>query len=182
MRIIPACAGFTRRRMFLRGLVGDHPRMRGVYFRKNSPPMSSPGSSPHARGLRWCGVYRAYGWRIIPACAGFTRFLPSIMRMVVDHPRMRGVYMRSGWSRSICGGSSPHARGLPLFVTFHPFDGRIIPACAGFTVGHLRIYPWTPDHPRMRGVYFIQRRRPRADEGIIPACAGFTELHARAGP
>ena len=91
-------------------------------------------------------------------------------------------------------GSSPHTRGLRRPRRARPLAGRIIPACAGFTVTLLAISPAPPDHPRVRGVYLAKMsvlpgcfgsspharglrlaRRARGDlTRIIPACAGFT--------
>ena len=79
--IIPARAGFTRRR-FRRGLtLLDHPRSRGVYPGQGDPVLNEN--------------------RIIPARAGFTARTPSASRSGPDHPRSRGVYgpvqVRTGW-------------------------------------------------------------------------------------
>ena len=70
--IIPARAGFTRRRSTLPVGWKDHPRSRGVYAAVPSRGKRFGGSSPLARGLlvlEWCAI-RHYG--IIPARAGFT--------------------------------------------------------------------------------------------------------------
>ena len=69
--IIPARAGFTRRRSRCGSAGGDHPRSRGVYSRTSTTPPRARGSSPLARGLR----------------VG-----PCVVRILVDHPRSRGVY------------------------------------------------------------------------------------------
>ena len=96
------------------------------------------------------------------------------------------------WSASM--GSSPHARGAPLWRIFRIPPVRIIPACAGST-------PWPAprargarDHPRMRGEHrslCSATVRPLGSSphargalawgecrhivgGIIPACAGST--------
>ena len=50
-RIIPACAGFTASPACPPAWTSDHPRMRGVYGKKNVFTFEAEGSSPHARGL-----------------------------------------------------------------------------------------------------------------------------------
>ena len=71
-RIIPACAGSTRRSTTTRTRTRDHPRMRGEHASQLSHAALAEGSSPHARGAHLePGVYQvARG--IIPACAGST--------------------------------------------------------------------------------------------------------------
>ena len=66
---------------------------------------------------------------------------------------MRGVYGTCASLLRELWGSPWLARGLPLRVPVLTGVGRIIPACAGFTLG-----PIAPSGPRR----------------IIPACAGFT--------
>ena len=126
LRIIPACAGFTGTRPGRGSRRSDHPRMRGVYLLPRLKEAATAGSSPHARGLRTGAA---------PAATGS-----------LDHPRMRGVYSPPCGRASKASGSSPHARGLPRARRQEPRRPRIIPACAGFTLGD----PWNPNGP---GVY-----------------------------
>ena len=193
-RIIPAHAGFTpspRRRPRRHQ---DHPRTRGVYWRRLVKANFVAGSSPHTRGLR--SLYRGQPGRlrIIPAHAGFTPDPPGDVAAVADHPRTRGVYDSAGVPGTVAEGSSPHTRGLP----YQGADGctgvRIIPAHAGFTCLPARSWTRRRDHPRTRGVYPMSAAKsptwagssphmrgllPRATvavppSGIIPAHAGFT--------
>ena len=179
--IIPARAGFTRTPVRRHGCARDHPRMRGVYPTTCPSSASRGGSSPHARGLRG-----------LP--------FPNELALM-DHPRMRGVYTTGTLAPALQSGSSPHARGLRLDHHDLVHDCRIIPACAGFTSRAPRSPAPGWDHPRMRGVYSIQpssvvggvgssphvrglRWPPRAvlaPTGIIPACAGFTAGGQRGG-
>ena len=157
-RIIPACAGFTPRVASRSPAPGDHPRMRGVYDDLAVQRIAMRGSSPHARGLLSLGRRLAAGRRIIPACAGFTRWGIWCVSPTPDHPRMRGVYFPSGSLESGARGSSPHARGLPSAMSSRMRAYRIIPACAGFTVDKPNLRTATGDHPRMRGVYLPASR------------------------
>ena len=135
------------------------------------------GSSPLARGLRAVeGLGRPYRG-IIPARAGFTRWREWQGGFGGDHPRSRGVYLRSGWPAPMRAGSSPLARGLPGEDVHPCAPMRIIPARAGFT-GAGRQCAFAPrDHPRSRGVYVRAIRHRRDLNRIIPARAGFTNLH-----
>ena len=95
--------------------------------------MPQRGSSPLARGLR---PLRTLIWgarRIIPARAGFTFRRLSQFEYVADHPRSRGVYDEGSEILDFGQGSSPLARGLPLFGSFQGLGSGIIPARAGFT-------------------------------------------------
>ena len=193
-RIIPACAGFTRRSFCRRGARQDHPRMRGVYIRRDVVIVARAGSSPHARGLQNIPVHSDLVNRIIPACAGFTSGLNDELIEKEDHPRMRGVYSPFAANFAISRGSSPHARGLLFSSIRNIINIWIIPACAGFTFGQWMGTLNFPDHPRMRGVYRLwflwtssskgssphargllgQVWEEKIASGIIPACAGFT--------
>ena len=72
-RIIPARAGFTRRRGAGRRWSRDHPRSRGVYAAPSNRSRPYCGSSPLARGLPSAPTAASSTCRIIPARAGFTR-------------------------------------------------------------------------------------------------------------
>ena len=157
------------------------------------------GSSPLARGLLRGHAHQAPGRGIIPARAGFTRWVGLIGLTYRDHPRSRGVYTRPSFWTASPPGSSPLARGLPAAPP-PPASGRgIIPARAGFTRAPPVASAGGPDHPRSRGVYIdlpgekgtqsgssplargLQAVLPvGTGEGrIIPARAGFTSARAR---
>ena len=91
-RIIPACAGSTRRWGCTGGRRRDHPRMRGEHLLSAVDSHRCPGSSPHARGARTFPLTRLPAARIIPACAGSTRNALGRHRWRRDHPRMRGEH------------------------------------------------------------------------------------------
>ena len=110
--IIPARAGFTSRRSPSRRARTDHPRSRGVYWRRPRPPVRRSGSSPLARGLHVVLPSSHVHRRIIPARAGFTPRPPGAAGPSADHPRSRGVYREEHIMSAKTGGSSPLARGL----------------------------------------------------------------------
>ena len=136
---------------------------------------------------------------IIPARAGFTSSPSTTRSSTPDHPRSRGVYDTVGPYFLNGPGSSPLARGLPIFDTGFAIPRRIIPARAGFTLPPICWLAHTRDHPRSRGVYHDAQHRKSPLPGssplarglrsggglglrlirIIPARAGFTR---RTGP
>ena len=156
--------------------------------------MTTTGSSPLARGLRYSSSSCTDGARIIPARAGFTGSFRVGGTVAGDHPRSRGVYSLIITALNDAGGSSPLARGLLKHHQPPPRIMGIIPARAGFTrhapLGKL----CAEDHPRSRGVYAkkvcvarisvgssplargLLRGLSRLSDygGIIPARAGFT--------
>ena len=132
----------------------DHPRSRGVYAGAKMAAGGGNGSSPLARGLRPCRTARVVRAGIIPARAGFTSRSRGRGVRRRDHPRSRGVYLRSANSVLETHGSSPLARGLR-----HRGPAR---------------RPGRRDHPRSRGVYGRVAKTTLAGIGIIPARAGFT--------
>ena len=158
------------------------------------------GSSPLARGLQGARLAAVSGLGIIPARAGFTSGRRCWCQRRWDHPRSRGVYAMDLADALGVPGSSPLARGLPLFLPWILRSRRIIPARAGFTEESKRGVNGRGDHPRSRGVYVspirkgrgVQgssplarglrqaRRQARADARIIPARAGFTSTSAAA--
>ena len=135
------------------------------------------GSSPLARGLR-SRHWRSSGrLRIIPARAGFTATHRRRLRPGPDHPRSRGVYSSSSWSRSSGTGSSPLARGLRLDRQIDALGGGIIPARAGFTtVGPSPTAP-SSDHPRSRGVYTSAATNQAPSSGSSPLARGLRVAH-----
>ena len=152
------------------------------------------GSSPLARGLRFCVLFVRLFDGIIPARAGFTRGLQVPVHRRGDHPRSRGVYEIGGRRGASPRGSSPLARGLRDLLHQDPAGPRIIPARAGFTTVQSSYLFTAADHPRSRGVYRLTTtgrsaargssplargllppmRQPRIRRRIIPARAGFT--------
>ena len=114
-----------------------------------------PGSSPLARGLRQRG--------------------DNSEGATLDHPRSRGVYMRSPAVTVAGPGSSPLARGLPGKASRRASRARIIPARAGFTRSpHSTGRPRT-DHPRSRGVYPSRAPNRILDPGSSPLARGLPD-------
>ena len=91
------------------------------------------GSSPLARGLRTRNSRKALSLGIIPARAGFTLLELGVLWASWDHPRSRGVYLKTTDDAQPDAGSSPLARGLRRALNHRLANHGIIPARAGFT-------------------------------------------------
>mgnify|MGYP007135339911 CR=1 FL=1 len=107
--------------------------MRGEHAMTQSPPISSLGSPPHARGALIDGINSIRITGITPACAGSTQAAAPDSFLFRDHPRMRGEHAAMNAYFDIHEGSPPHARGAPDDATFRRGTSRITPACAGST-------------------------------------------------
>ena len=152
----------------------DHPRSRGVYDNGYHLPDPVIGSSPLARGLPITVTEETYKARIIPARAGFTPSQDWGLPRKEDHPRSRGVYIRTPRIVLLRLGSSPLARGLPIYDPRVPGELGIIPARAGFTVAKFEFGgPPRGSSPLARGLN-ARLHVDRAVHRIIPARAGFT--------
>ena len=174
--IIPARAGFTRRRSAVTAVSPDHPRSRGVYLDADGHTDETRGSSPLARGLRVPIHPDRLERRIIPARAGFTGREFSRHCRERDHPRSRGVYIHLGVEDPATAGSSPLARGLHGVNGWPIAQRGIIPARAGFTSSSMRVHAWSADHPRSRGVYIAALSDADRLLGSSPLARG---LHLR---
>jgi len=194
LRIIPARAGFTRRRGRTPVTKRDHPRACGVYGITLLALVTCLGSSPRVRGLLVTKLPDYYEAGIIPARAGFTILSGITWGGLRDHPRACGVYRIISLERSRVEGSSPRVRGLRRARGRCRLRAGIIPARAGFTPSAPRGPRPGRDHPRACGVYTVKwvSRRPGGGSSprvrglrrrvigvtrpgrIIPARAGFT--------
>ncbi len=132
----------------------------------------SNGSSPRARGTRLVRPQQQYACRFIPASAGNTRndARPQGFRPV--HPRERGEHLPARSRSHPSRGSSPRARGTPIFDQSVTASLRFIPASAGNTGReHLNSLDDSV-HPRERGEHPSQAScRPPA-RGSSPRARG----------
>ena len=192
--IIPACAGSTAPASTNDSNTWDHPRMCGEHLAEAIAAILKQGSSPHVRGARFILRLPADCLGIIPACAGSTDQTSVLLIVFRDHPRMCGEHDPDNNPESDPMGSSPHVRGAHYHVRQGGGRPGIIPACAGSTSNHSRLYMVSGDHPRMCGEHPVVvahalhlpgssphvrgARNPNMPPfhigGIIPACAGST--------
>ena len=136
-RIIPACAGNSKRTPRVFRIYADHPRVCGEQDYSGISDRTGDGSSPRVRGTgiscNPCGLCE----RIIPACAGNRSQCMNDLTDMADHPRVCGEQCHAFSNRGPSIGSSPRVRGTALRV--RP------PSRAG------------PDHPRVCGEQALVR-------------------------
>ena len=193
-RLIPACAGKTGRPWYESGTPTAHPRVCGENGRRWSKGRRRPGSSPRVRGKLPSDCDSVYRFGLIPACAGKTLLGRSAARVQWAHPRVCGENSRTVPSRYSLRGSSPRVRGKRSRDMKGRSRVRLIPACAGKTLGssrrrgcpraHPRVcgenraapHSWrnrSGSSPRVRGKR-ATRSMKRYLARLIPACAGKT--------
>ena len=193
-RLIPACAGKTRRWWRRGRRCGAHPRVCGENRMGEQGILPAAGSSPRVRGKLLALGAHCPPRGLIPACAGKTQgFIPARAGNRA-HPRVCGENQDVDAQAPLPDGSSPRVRGkLP-----RPRPGRrsrrLIPACAGKTRrrracrrvrrAHPRVCGENRDairlfhsvsgsSPRVRGKLLLPERRGVRGR-LIPACAGKT--------
>ncbi len=113
-RIIPACAGNTRRCRCTDARRTDHPRVCGEHYNSDGDVTKARGSSPRVRGTLW--TVRTRGM------------------VKADHPRVCGEHEDCAVPCSLPRGSSPRVRGTLPGIGDRTGVERIIPACAGNTI------------------------------------------------
>ena len=132
-------------------MVTDHPRACGANTMRYPTLMGSSGSSPRMRGKRDSRRKTVSIYRIIPAHAGQTVFLTSLVSDATDHPRACGANLEFAVLGNKTIGSSPRMRGKPMRLSDADAERRIIPAHAGQT---RHVFAWwcrQSDHPRACG-------------------------------
>ena len=132
-RLIPACAGKTRRRSTRGQRVAAHPRVCGENPVAEVISAAGGGSSPRVRGKLELLRLDAAAVRLIPACAGKTWAVEPSRRNLRAHPRVCGENFSCDTRACVAAGSSPRVRGKQFG---HLTDARLfglIPACAGKT-------------------------------------------------
>ena len=152
------------------------------------------GSSPRVRGKQHVTYCPANKPGLIPACAGKTLVSQIVAAPAKAHPRVCGENRTTGHSFTGDSGSSPRVRGKLHITGLVVQSRRLIPACAGKTVGLTTNYYLHQAHPRVcgenkniaRGFGSMKGSSPRVrgkrppdareltSHGLIPACAGKT--------
>ena len=194
LRLIPACAGKTFSAQEFGPCQSAHPRVCGENWPARVSVSLAKGSSSRVRGKLTGELIHRRSAGLIPACAGKTNRIASLVSNLPAHPRVCGENgIRRGKPTSPPG-SSPRVRGKRLDgLQVDAADG-LIPACAGKTSASRPRTARLPAHPRMCG----ENRRARWDagiawgssprvrgkqaregypflfDGLIPACAGKT--------
>ena len=193
-RLIPACAGKTRRARRRDASTRAHPRVCGENIFLGGHDVDESGSSPRVRGKPHRDAESIESRRLIPACAGKTARECRGRQPRRAHPRVCGENSTSIPPRSCARGSSPRVRGKLHELRKLLEEAGLIPACAGKTAftrsppRPLRAHPRVcgenvrgvdagragqGSSPRVRGKLHKTLTGVSTD-GLIPACAGKT--------
>ena len=171
-RLIPACAGKTRRLWAWRPPSPAHPRACGENVLAASSASSTPGSSPRVRGKPPRERAGPPVRGLIPACAGKTRLCSTTCPEPRAHPRACGenarILSRTQWTR----GSSPRVRGKPIEQQFLRARVGLIPARAGKTPSTTSPKKARPAHPRACGENIKTTAPPAIEAGSSPRVRG----------
>ncbi len=133
-RIIPACAGTTQALLCHVQARQDHPRLCGYNDNYIKNLKRSSGSSPLVRVQLYNFLLGIFVCRIIPACAGTTKWAGQVFTPDKDHPRLCGYNESIFIFMEYHIGSSPLVRVQLVVLVKEKALARIIPACAGTTV------------------------------------------------
>ena len=179
-RLIPAHAGKTAFRYPARQARGAHPRSRGENWRPSATIRRPAGSSPLTRGKRVGALNDLSQIRLIPAHAGKTAGVNSLMLCSPAHPRSRGENSSTPSCPSCRRGSSPLTRGKRWPRGGPARPARLIPAHAGKTRSCARSPPTVSAHPRSRGENHSGGTAPARVSGSSPLTRGKLERYAEA--
>ena len=197
--LIPACAGKTRSDLSSYSIVWAHPRVCGENLQVSLDSFRGQGSSPRVRGKLASGRSTKTVTRLIPACAGKTRWALPALSVDGAHPRVCGENFLVDLVSEALAGSSPRVRGKPRRARAYRSGVRLIPACAGKTTRVVPTVPSVRAHPRVCGENSRpdpHLRQPLGSSprvrgklpvflnsglvrGLIPACAGKTGCRFR---
>ena len=140
--LIPAHAGKTSSLTDRQTPRPAHPRSRGENRAAAEQAVRAVGSSPLTRGKRAVATTDEARNRLIPAHAGKTAVVDTLIADRAAHPRSRGENQHDGPVTVEAHGSSPLTRGKPRVGEDSRDLARLIPAHAGKTrpCGH-RLMP-----------------------------------------
>ena len=172
LRLIPARAGNTGFSRFVISVSAAHPRSRGEHTTRLYVFNFAVGSSPLARGTRFCPLGRLEVPRLIPARAGNTQDRMRWTWWSPAHPRSRGEHGKFPGDKTVIWGSSPLARGTRSVATTRERTDRLIPARAGNTLRWCRWRLVVPAHPRSRGEHALPDCRRAGHCGSSPLARG----------
>ena len=178
-RLIPARAGNTKTLPSRYLLTTAHPRSRGEHGKSFYVHGHKDGSSPLARGTQPYHASALRKLRLIPARAGNTLDTRRNPKPNPAHPRSRGEHLPLVPVILEDFGSSPLARGTPLFPGFSFFLFRLIPARAGNTVGVPESTCRGSAHPRSRGEHMLVEQISEEHGGSSPLARGTPKILAR---
>ena len=131
LRITPAYAGKSYRRISADPIHQDHPRLCGEKLEMLYPVGHFGGSPPPMRGKAFRKICNDLFNRITPAYAGKSHIFEEWTRANKDHPRLCGEKFFRHQPRHRVPGSPPPMRGKAQEMVKLPQSRRITPAYAG---------------------------------------------------
>ena len=166
-RVIPAPAGHPRSGVCRHGGCPGHPRTCGASSNSRRASLMMRGSSPHLRGIPNMNSKKSMRGRVIPAPAGHP-LLPWRRRSAPQgHPRTCGASGGVAAMLDYLDGSSPHLRGIPVFIIITAPHFWVIPAPAGHPLYHwvvggdARVIPAPAGHPgTLSRIFHYYRKKP----------------------
>ena len=111
-------------------------------------------------------------WRFIPARAGNSKQLVSLVVILSVHPRTCGELSSSRRAPSVAIGSSPRVRGTPIMLLNVIHGLRFIPARAGNSLPSYWGSSSEPVHPRACGELLIVSSKGPPSIGSSPRVRG----------
>ena len=171
-RLIPARAGRTAMRLFLKWWDTAHPRSCGADLTQAVDGASDAGSSPLVRGgpIPACPAHPPT--RLIPARAGRTGRGCRRQSTAPAHPRSCGADVSHLCAALGLYGSSPLVRGGRDQPGPHPPRGRLIPARAGRTSHGRPVRHRAEAHPRSCGADSAHQQDTARESGSSPLVRG----------
>ena len=171
-RLIPAHAGKTFHHAERICPSKAHPRSRGENGRCICWRRGRDGSSPLTRGKPGVEIGDHSAHRLIPAHAGKTLVLVSVVRCWTAHPRSRGENYKADCTTCALCGSSPLTRGKLVRTPCTFASRRLIPAHAGKTSNNAVWAEEVEAHPRSRGENGADALALVRNEGSSPLTRG----------
>ncbi len=110
--------------------------------------------------------------RFIPAYAGNTLGIATIVASPSVYPRIRGEHLIRAGRLSHANGLSPHTRGTRVRQNLSNLTRRFIPAYAGNTIGAATIVPSPAVYPRIRGEHDWSCNHRSVTRGLSPHTRG----------
>ena len=133
------------------GLAQVHPRVGGEHKTGAGVALPIDGSSPRGRGTPTRVKPLQLSGRFIPAWAGNTYYLFSILIPKAVHPRVGGEHCGTIRLIGCSAGSSPRGRGTRPRAALASRIAGFIPAWAGNTCPWPLSHGSRPVHPRVGG-------------------------------
>ena len=171
-RFIPAYAGNSVFGVLLSRGQPVHPRLRGELDCTVMSGSWTYGSSPLTRGTlpnKWT-LKNLH--RFIPAYAGNSSLILTLISSKTVHPRLRGELEKEFIKPANHCGSSPLTRGTPQLAVITAAWVRFIPAYAGNSPNRSRFIFFSSVHPRLRGELDGNRGTQRFKDGSSPLTRG----------